>query len=327
MADEIILKTWAAATVAPVDDAVIQEVYTGDGGIISGATVTIKDANTLHITGGYGAICGREFQIFASDIPVVLSSSGNLNGRLYIHMDLSQSTNPIQLLTEVAASLTPCVQDADVNLTNGIFEINLATFTVGTSAISGLADVAPKLVGIESSDLTSIKAVGSTNATGSTITKGTYFYLNGKLCLAKSDIANGATFTLNTNYEVVTAGGLNSLNSALDTINSKLDWIPLQAAPTGSVAQQLPSGWKELLVNICTVNPNNNNRQCFSVNIHNSSCGSANNNYFTTGYYLNSNICACIQLKVAGKTSIQLTTANINGTDVISNMAAGVYYK
>ena len=215
MADEIVLKTFAASTIAPVDDAVIQEVYTGDGGIISGATVTIKDANTLHITGGYGAICGREFQIFASDIPVVLSSSGNLNGRLYIHMDLSQSTNPIQLLTEVAASLTPCVQDADVNLTNGIFEINLATFTVGTSAISGLADVAPKLVGIESSDLTSIKAVGSTNATGSTITKGTYFYLNGKLCLAKSDIANGATFTLNTNYEVVTAGGLNSLNSAL----------------------------------------------------------------------------------------------------------------
>ena len=221
MADEIVLKTFAASTIAPVDDAVIQEVYTGDGGIISGATVTIKDANTLHITGGYGAICGREFQIFASDIPVVLSSSGNLNGRLYIHMDLSQSTNPIQLLTEVAASLTPCVQDADVNLTNGIFEINLATFTVGTSAISGLADVAPKLVGIESSDLTSIKAVGSTNATGSTITKGTYFYLNGKLCLAKSDIANGATFTLNTNYEVVPTGGLNSLNSAIATKVSK----------------------------------------------------------------------------------------------------------
>lgn len=227
MADEIVLKTFAASTIAPVDDAVIQEVYTGDGGIISGATVTIKDANTLHITGGYGAICGREFQIFASDIPVVLSSSGNLNGRLYIHMDLSQSTNPIQLLTEVAASLTPCVQDADVNLTNGIFEINLATFTVGTSAISGLADVAPKLVGIESSDLTSIKAVGSTNATGSTITKGTYFYLNGKLCLAKSDIANGATFTLNTNYEVVTAGGLNSLNSALDNkiLNPDVEWV------------------------------------------------------------------------------------------------------
>lgn len=255
MADEIVLKTFAASTIAPVDDAVIQEVYTGDGGIISGATVTIKDANTLHITGGYGAICGREFQIFASDIPVVLSSSGNLNGRLYIHMDLSQSTNPIQLLTEVAASLTPCVQDADVNLTNGIFEINLATFTVGTSAISGLADVAPKLVGIESSDLTSIKAVGSTNATGSTITKGTYFYLNGKLCLAKSDIANGATFTLNTNYEVVTAGGLNSLNSAFVMTTQSMS-TPLSLAPLGYVANILtlnvPTGYKLVSYDIKT---------------------------------------------------------------------------
>lgn len=65
------------------------------------------------------------------------------------------------------------------------------------------------------SDLTSIKATGTTNATGATISKGTYFYLNGTLCQAKVDIASGATFTLNTNYEVVTAGGLNSLNSAL----------------------------------------------------------------------------------------------------------------
>ena len=70
-------------------------------------------------------------------------------------------------------------------------------------------------------DLTSIKATGTTNATGSTITSGTFFYLNGTLCKAKSDIASGATFTANTNYEVVTAGGLNSLNSAIATKVSK----------------------------------------------------------------------------------------------------------
>lgn len=70
-------------------------------------------------------------------------------------------------------------------------------------------------------DLTSIKATGTTNATGATISKGTYFYLNGTLCQAKVDIASGATFTLNTNYEVVTAGGLNSLNSAIDTKANK----------------------------------------------------------------------------------------------------------
>ena len=64
-------------------------------------------------------------------------------------------------------------------------------------------------------DLTSIIATGATNATGATITSGTYFYLNGSLVVAKADIASGATFTENTNYEAVTAGGLNSLKSAI----------------------------------------------------------------------------------------------------------------
>lgn len=76
----------------------------------------------------------------------------------------------------------------------------------------------------EVTDLTNVIATGSTNATGSTIPKGLYFYLNDELCQAKADIASGATFTLNTNYEVVTAGGLNSLNSALGNKLSYINW-------------------------------------------------------------------------------------------------------
>ena len=66
----------------------------------------------------------------------------------------------------------------------------------------------------DKTDLTSIIATGSTNTTGATITSGTYFYLNGTLVQAKADIASGATFTSGTNYEAVTAGGLNDLKSA-----------------------------------------------------------------------------------------------------------------
>lgn len=145
MADEVKLITFAGETVSPLYDGLMQELYTGGGGIITGAVVTIKDASTLHITGGYGALCGREFEIFASDIPVTLSSSGTLKGRLYLHMDLAQSGAPIELLVEVASSLTPVIQDSDVNTTNGVYEVNLATFDVGTSAISNLVDVSPKL--------------------------------------------------------------------------------------------------------------------------------------------------------------------------------------
>lgn len=64
----------------------------------------------------------------------------------------------------------------------------------------------------KSDDLASIYATGATNATGATITSGTYFYLDGVLVRAKADIANGATFTLNTNYEVVTVGALNEIS-------------------------------------------------------------------------------------------------------------------
>lgn len=68
------------------------------------------------------------------------------------------------------------------------------------------------------SDLTDISITGSTNNTGDTITSGTFFYLNGDLVKAKTSIANGATLTLNTNYEIPTAGALNALNSALNKV-------------------------------------------------------------------------------------------------------------
>ena len=76
-------------------------------------------------------------------------------------------------------------------------------------------------------DLTSIIATGTTNATGATIAKGKYFYLNGALVQAKADIASGATFTSGTNYAAVTAGGLNNINSEMYDIkySIKKNWF------------------------------------------------------------------------------------------------------
>ena len=59
---------------------------------------------------------------------------------------------------------------------------------------------------VSQADITSIRCTGSTNTTGSTIYKGTLFYLNNQLCYAKSDISTNATFTLNTNYGLTTMG-------------------------------------------------------------------------------------------------------------------------
>lgn len=80
-------------------------------------------------------------------------------------------------------------------------------------------------------DLTNITATGTTNTTGVQITSGTYFYLNDVLVKAKSNIAVNATFTLNTNYENVTAGGLNNLASQISNLISDI----------GNPAVNLPS--------------------------------------------------------------------------------------
>lgn len=136
-------------------------------------------------------------------------------------------------------------------------------------------------------DLTSIKATGTTNATGSTIKSGTFFYLNGTLCKAKSDIANGATFTLNTNYEVVTAGGLNSLNSALE-------WKQIATNVT-SLSHDL-SQYKEILIDVgFQGNVNHNTIHIITAEL------SATTHYYSSGYYRTTN--DSIGVKVGVNTS------------------------
>lgn len=137
------LVTYAAQTVTPQDDALIYEKALQESGMIYGGTVTIKNANVLHVAEGHGALCGRKFTIEETDVTVPLTASGSLLGRLYIHMDLADSGEPISFQVQTANSLTPVVQQSDVNINNGVYEINIATFTVDTSTISNLVNVAP----------------------------------------------------------------------------------------------------------------------------------------------------------------------------------------
>ena len=123
------LVTFAAQTVTPQDDALIYETALQESGMIYGGSVSIKNANVLHVEAGHGALCGRKFTIEATDVPVPLTPSGSLQGRIYIHMDLSDTGEPISFQVETASTLTPVVQQSDVNINSGIYEINLATFT------------------------------------------------------------------------------------------------------------------------------------------------------------------------------------------------------
>ena len=84
-----------------------------------------------------------------------------------------------------------------------------APLTAGTdyATPAQLADKAAK------ADLTSIQATGTTNTTGAAIPAGAYFYLNGVLHRAKTQIDVNVPFTVNTNCEQATEGGLNTLNN------------------------------------------------------------------------------------------------------------------
>lgn len=169
MANEIKLVTASGQTVTPQDDALIYEKFATGNGIIYGCEVTIKNSNTLHINAGHGIVCGRKFTVTDSDIPVTLSSSGTLNGRLYIHLDLSLLSDPIVLNTEIANTLTPEVHGSNVNINNGIYDINLVTFTVDTLTIDNLTDVAPQVSGSVGDAIignTDISAIGDGTLTG-----------------------------------------------------------------------------------------------------------------------------------------------------------------
>lgn len=143
MADNIRLVTFAGSTVTPQDDALVYETAINQNGIISGGAITLKNNNTLHIAAGHGIICGRKFTIVESDITVLLTTGDTHFGRAYIHLDLSNTTDPIQILTETGSALSAPIQQPDVNISNGIYEIDLVTFTIDALTISDLVDLRP----------------------------------------------------------------------------------------------------------------------------------------------------------------------------------------
>lgn len=140
------LVTYANQTVTPTNDAIIYEKAIDQNGIFYGCNVTVT-SNTVNITGGYGMICGREFTIQSESIAVTLAPSGTLQGRLYVRLDLADADAPIQLLTATGNTLPPLEQDDDVNFTNGTYEMELATFTVGVSALSDVAETFETIFG------------------------------------------------------------------------------------------------------------------------------------------------------------------------------------
>lgn len=222
------LVTFASQTVTPQDDALIYETALQESGMIYGGAVTIKSANVLRVAAGHGALCGRKFTIEATDVNVPLTASGSLKGRIYIHMDLSDTGEPISFQVETANSLTPVVQQSDVNINSGVYEINLATFDVDTSTISNLVNVAPYIDVTADSELSLTsdspiqnkaitKAIGVPETIGGIASQP---YSTGDLLLAKDGQIYEVTANIAINGSIVDGGNVTSTGNIISQISN-----------------------------------------------------------------------------------------------------------
>lgn len=144
----VTLHTIDGGTVNAINDALLYDFIIGQNGIATGATVTSEGALLLHIDSGWGVIKGRIFSITAESISATPSTSGTVKGRLILQIDITNTTNPIEFVTQAAATL-PALQQEDINNAGTIFQLPIATYDVNEVAISNLQMVAPVVEAIK----------------------------------------------------------------------------------------------------------------------------------------------------------------------------------
>lgn len=139
MAGSIVLKTFKGGNVTPQNDAIIYQTVIPGAGIFKGCEVTCARGNILHISQGFGMIKGRFFEVYENEVSVQLAETGKtLNGRLYIHMDLSNADEPIRIMAETGETLADLTTDQNVNYNNSSYDMELAAFRVDSSAVLDL---------------------------------------------------------------------------------------------------------------------------------------------------------------------------------------------
>ncbi len=144
----IVLKTFKGGNVSPLNDAIMWQTSIPGAGIFKGCEVTAARGNILHISQGYGIIKGRFFEVYENEVSVNLAETGQtLNGRLYIHMDLSNADEPIKIMTETAETLSSLLMDQNVNYNNSSYDLELAVFKVDAGGIRNLTQVFPSVQG------------------------------------------------------------------------------------------------------------------------------------------------------------------------------------
>lgn len=141
------IKQFDGKSITPKDDALVYDLLFNGYGIFNGCSVSFLGANQLLVSSGRLIVRGRQVVITEETVAAQLSSDGTKKGRLYIHIDLSSASNPIEFRTVVADDLPALTQEDDVNYNDGIFEVELCRYDVSETAISNIVETCPSITG------------------------------------------------------------------------------------------------------------------------------------------------------------------------------------
>ena len=139
------LKTYTGGEVTAKDDAILFDTIIGTSGIVYGCEVTSAGSNKLNVATGKLLIKGRQIDITEQTVLATLASSGSQKGRLLVHVDLSNTSEPVKFVTQVGSTLPDLEQDEDFNNSNGVYEYELAYYTVSATAVLALAQSGEKI--------------------------------------------------------------------------------------------------------------------------------------------------------------------------------------
>lgn len=133
------------STVNPLADARLYQLLSGSAvGVVLGCEVTSLGANRLRVGAGWILILGRCIEVTEETILATTSTSGAVNGRLLLHLDVSNTETPATWVTQAQTPLPDLVQE-DINGSGTIFEMPMATYQVDQLQVTDLQMVFPSI--------------------------------------------------------------------------------------------------------------------------------------------------------------------------------------
>lgn len=181
--------------VTPVVDRRLYEfLLLNTVGVADGVAVTNSGTNLI-VSSGWGVIKGCVFGVTAETISATKPASGSANGRLLIELDATNGT--IQFKTQQGSTL-PALTQEDINGSGSVYQMELATYTVSATEITGLTQTyeqlqsAQNIIGEIASLIQPLQTKLDTIETGAQVNSVTSVAgKTGAVTLAKSDVGLG----------------------------------------------------------------------------------------------------------------------------------------